>query len=267
MKRLVNLLLFLSIISVFSPALAALKVSEHLIYGYPGTTGTILYRKGYVLSHDNAKKVASWVSYHLTDTYLVQNVPRSNDFRPDPDLPKGQRSETKDYKKSGYDLGHLAPAEDMRRDAQTESETFLLSNMSPQVGLGFNRRIWKNLETKVRNWAKKRQNIYVITGPIYSHTKDFGVGIYAAKKYPTIGPNKVAVPSHFYKIVVAVPPKGVTIDAIAFIMPNKDLGSTSIQSYITTIDEVERETGLNFLRGLPDPIERKLEADKAELWE
>jgi endonuclease G len=259
MKKLIKLFLLLSVLSLFSPAYpvpSASVSSEHIIYGYPGTKGTILVRKGYVLDYDSAKKVVTWVSYHLTDKYLVQNVPRSNDFRPDPDLPKGQRSELKDYKKSGYDLGHLAPAEDMRRDAQTESETFLLSNMSPQVGLGFNRRIWKNLETKVRQWAKQRHNIYVLTGPIYAN-----------KDYKTIGPDKVAVPTAFYKIVVSVNTKSASLDAIAFIMPNKDLGAAPIKNYITTIDEVEKETGLNFLNGLPGPIEKPLEAKKAKMWE
>jgi len=229
--------------------------SEHILYGYPGTSGTILYRKGYALAHDNNKKVASWVSYHLTDAYLVQNVHRTDDFRPDPDLPKGKRSEHIDYDKSGYDRGHLAPAEDMRRDKQTESETFLLSNMSPQIGIGFNRGIWKNLEAKVREWAKKRKNIYIMTGPIY-----------AVKNYKTIGPDKVAVPTHFYKIIVSCTPKGENLDAIAFILPNRNLGSPPIKNYITTIDEVEKETGLNFMRDLNTQIQNKIEAKKAEMW-
>lgn len=75
MKRLVNWLLFLAIISLTTPALAAPPASEHILYGYPSTTGTILVRKGYVLDHDNAKKVAIWVSYHLTDAYLVPKSP------------------------------------------------------------------------------------------------------------------------------------------------------------------------------------------------
>lgn len=229
--------------------------SEHIIYGYPSRTGTTLYRKGYVLDHDNNKKVATWVSYHLTDTYLVQNVKRTDDFRPDPDLPKGQRSELIDYDKSGYDRGHLCPAEDMRRDLQTESETFLLSNMAPQVGVGFNRGIWKDLESKVRTWAKERKSIYVIMGPIYE-----------ASNYKTIGPNKVAVPSSFYKIVVSCTPGGKNLDAIAFIIPNKPTSSNMLVKYITTIDEVEKETGLDFLHDLNDLIENKLESNKAKIW-
>ena len=128
---------------------------ENILYGYPSNACAILNRKGYTLCYNSARKVADWTSYHLTDTYLVDNVPRSNDFRPDPDLPEEQRAELSDYKGSGYDRGHLVPAEDMRRDQQTESETFLLSNMSPQVGKGFNQGIWKNLEAKVRNWARE----------------------------------------------------------------------------------------------------------------
>jgi endonuclease G, mitochondrial len=251
MKKPLHLFLCLLTISLLSPALAV--NSEHIIYGLPGTRETILYRKGYVLAHDNKKKVASWVSYHLTDAYLVQAVPRSNDFRPDLDLPKGQRSELVDYRRSGYDRGHLCPAEDMRRERQTESETFLLSNMAPQVGVGFNRGLWMRLESKVRQWAKKRHNIYVITGPIY-----------AEKDYRTIGPDKVAVPTRFYKIIVAR--AGSSIDAIAFIMPNKNLGATPIKNYISTIDEVEKETGLDFLRELTAEVQAKLEARKAEMW-
>jgi endonuclease G, mitochondrial len=255
MKRLVKIIFFLALVSLFPPSLAAPATSEHILYGYPSTTGTILVRKGYVLDHDNAKKVATWVSYHLKDAYLVQNVPRPKNFRPDPDLPKGQRSELVDYSQNSkiYDRGHQAPAEDMRREKQTESETFLLSNMSPQIKK-FNEITWEKLEAKVRDWAKKRKNIYVMTGPIY------------AKTYKTIGPNKVAVPSAYYKIIVSCNTKLTSLDAIAFILPHKDLGATPIENYISTIDEVEKETGLNFLPDLTTQVQNKLEAKKAEMW-
>ncbi len=231
------------------------QYNEHILYGYPSTQGSILIRKGYVLDHDNNKKVATWVSYHLTDKYLVQNVKRSDDFRPDLDLPKSQRSELIDYKNSGYDRGHLCPAEDMRRSQQTESESFLLSNMAPQVGIGFNRGIWKDLESKVRTWAKQRKNIYVITGPIYEN-----------QNYKTIGPNKVAVPTSFYKIIISCAPNGENLDTIAFILPNEEIISADLSRYITTIDEVEKETSLNFLHDLNGQIEAKVEARKADMW-
>lgn len=211
----------------------------------------MLYREGYVACHDNNKKVADWVSYHLTESHLVKNIDRTDDFRPDPDLPCGQRSELADYADSGYDRGHLAPAGDMTRSRRVMSESFLLSNMAPQVGVGFNRGIWKKLEEDVREWAREKKNLYVITGPIYE--SDCG----------TIGHSRVAVPTYFYKIVVSC---GNEIDAIAFILPNEKNPDGRLPEFITTIDEIERLTGLDFLSGLEDCIEGRIEAKKAEMW-
>jgi len=264
-RHILSFLLILFLVSLLSgcatvqrpsrTSFSSQRYGEHILYGYPGTKGTLLYRKGYVLDHDNSKKVASWVSYHLAGSHLVKNVPRSDDFRPDPNLPKGQRSELEDYENSGYDRGHLAPAEDMRRDRETESETFLLSNIAPQVGIGFNRAVWKELESKVRIWAKERRNIYVITGPIYNGLDQ-----------KTIGPNKVAVPSHFYKIVISSTETGQGLDAIAFIIPNKKSPNGILPQFITTIDEIESETGLDFLHELDDTLEENIESKKAEMW-
>ncbi len=230
-------------------------VNEHILFGFPSTEGTVLYRQGYVLCHDNEKKVADWVSYHLTDGYLIKRTGRTDDFRPDPNLPEGQRSELKDYRGSGYDRGHLAPAGDMTRSEEIMSESFLLSNMAPQVGIGFNRGIWRQLESKVRGWAEDRRNLYIITGPIY-----------AEEDYETIGPNNVAVPTHFYKIVVSCTETYEDIDAIAFILPNEKISSSPLEGFITTIDEVEDSTGLDFLHELEDAIENDLESLVAEMW-
>lgn len=229
--------------------------NEHILFGYPGHEKFILYRRGYVLGYNPEKKVADWVSYHFTDAYCVRNIGRTEDFRPDSDLPLGQRAELEDYKGSGYDRGHLAPAADMARDTQTMLESFLLSNMTPQVGVGFNRGIWKKLEEKVRNWVRQRKNIYVFTGPIF-----------ASSNYKTIGPNHVAVPTHFYKIVVCCTEAGENLDAIAFILPNQQNPDNKLPQFITSISEIEKLTGLDFMHELDDDTEVKLETRKARMW-
>ncbi len=231
--------------------------SEHILFGYPGHEKIILYRRGYVLGYNPEKKIADWVSYHFTDIYCVKNVGRTNDFRTDPDLPVGQRAELEDYKGSGYDRGHLAPAADMARDAQTMSESFLLSNMTPQVGVGFNRGIWKKLEEKVRDWVQQRKNMYIFTGPIFSDPKH----------YNTIGSNKVAIPTHFYKIVVSCTETGDNFDAIAFILPNQKNPDDMLPEFITSIDEIEKLTGLDFMAELDLDTQAKLEAKKASMWQ
>ena len=229
--------------------------NEHILFGYPGHEKIILYRKGYVLGYNPDKKVADWVSYHFTDAYYVKNTGRTQDFRPDPDLPPGQRAELVDYKNSGYDRGHLAPAADMARDHQTMSESFLLSNMAPQVGIGFNRGIWKKLEEKVRGWVHQKKNIYVFIGPIYVDSN-----------YRTIGPGRVAVPTHFYKIVVSCTEAGENLDAIAFILPNQKEPDSMLPQFITSIRDIEKRTGLDFMHDLDDDTENTIETKKSTMW-
>jgi len=178
------------------------------------------------------------------------SVDRTDDFRPDPDLQDGLRAELSDYRGSGFDRGHLVPAADMKRSLETMSESFLLSNMAPQKP-GFNRGIWKVLEGKVRALAGEKKNIYVMTGALYL-TGDSD----------SIGDNHVAVPSHFYKILIAGDrnnPAG--LEAVAFIIPNDSFPSDELNSFIVTINKVEEESGLDFLHDLDDSIEGVVESE------
>ena len=170
--------------------------------------------------------------------------PRSNNFRPDPDLPQGERAELKDYRRSGYDRGHMAPAAAMKWDQQAMSESFLLSNVAPQ-GPRFNRGIWRVLEKKVRDWTTQRGELYVVTGPIYVWNET-----------ETIGPDQVSIPTHFYKVIF----DPVRIEAIAFILPNQKLNSDDLPTFIVSVDQVEAETGLDFFSEIEDNVEDLVEA-------
>lgn len=226
---------------------------EYSKLGVPGRQGEILCRKGYLLAHSPENKTPFWVIEHLTAEKAASDlVPRYNRFKPDPDLKKGERAELADYKGSGYDRGHMAPAADMKWDQQAMVECFYLSNMVPQVGKGMNQGIWKDLEEYVRRWAIDRSEVYIFTGPVY----EGGVE-------KTIGTNKVAVPSHLYKIIYD-PYKA---EAIAFIMPNEKLDSKDMPNYIATIRDVESKTGLDFLSNLDREVQDVIENRKAErLW-
>ena len=225
---------------------------EYSKLGIPGQQGELLCRKGYLLSHSPENKTPFWVIEHLTAEKASGTLPRYNKFKPDPDLKKGERAELADYKGSGYDKGHMAPSADMRWDEQAMVECFYLSNMVPQVGKGMNQGIWKNLEEYVRKWAIDRSELYIFTGPIY----EGGIKV-------TIGKNKVAVPSHLYKIVYD-PYKE---EAIAFIMPNEKLDSEDMPNYIVTIREIEEKTGLDFLSNMEKNVQDNIENKKAlGLW-
>lgn len=225
---------------------------EYVKLGVPGTEGTPLCRKGYALSHDPDTKTPYWVAEHLTREKVVTAMVRKNDFRADPDLEEGERAELSDYIKSGYDRGHMAPAGDMRWDEQAMSESFLLSNMSPQVGIGFNRGIWKDLEEDIRNWAKERGELYIYTGPIYEGD------------IKRIGKDKVGVPAYFYKIVY----DPIRVEAIVFILPNEKLKASDLPKYIATVQDVEQKTKLKFFSELNSRIHNIIESEKADaLWQ
>lgn len=225
---------------------------EYTKYGEPGKDGTLLCRKGYLLAHDSDRKTPIWVAEYLTSEKASATLARVNNFRPDPDLARGERAELSDYKGSGYDRGHMAPSANMKWDKQAMSESFYLSNIVPQTGKGMNQGIWKDLEEKVRRWAISRDQIFIYTGPIY------------AEVIPdAIGKNDVAVPTHLYKIIY----DPVRVEAIAFIMPNMELNSSDMPNYIVTIREVEEKTGLNFLSKLKPNIADVVEMTKAEgIW-
>lgn len=216
-------------------------------------------REGYVLAQDARLKIPLWVQYELTRADLGSSVSRSEDFRVDTSIPKGARAEMADYLNSGFDRGHMAPAEDMSRTASTMSESFLLSNMAPQVGVGFNRGLWKNLEAAIRGWVQQRGRLTVITGPVFVSTSN-------RVEYVTIGKSQVAVPTHFFKIVVDTD-NARGVEVLAFLMPNRDLEGKEMRSFLTSIEEIENLTGLDFLSALPREVQRKVESAKAtEVW-
>lgn len=224
---------------------------DQVKYGAPGQSGTLLCRQGYLLAYNPAHKTADWVGYHLTREKVHGSVPRSNDFRPDPEFPAGQRSELADYRKSGYDRGHMAPAAAMRWSTTAMSESFLLSNMAPQVGIGMNRGIWKLLEEKIRHWVDSRGDLYIVTG-----------NIYATPNPQTIGPNHVAVPTACYKVIF----DPARMDAIAFIIPNRKEKNSDLPKFVTSVQQVEKATGLNFLSGIDPTVTAPIKSRTDPIW-
>lgn len=247
-----SVLILSFLISNISVARPIEDCKEYSKLGLPGQQGELLCRKGHLLAHNPQNKTPFWVIEHLTAEKAASDlVPRYNRFLPDPDLKKGERAELADYKGSGYDRGHMAPAADMHWDKQAMVECFYLSNMVPQVGKGMNQGIWKDLEEYVRKWAIERGEVYVFTGPIYDRV------------FKRIGKNMVAVPSQLYKIIYD-PYKA---EAIAFIMPNEKLNSKDMPNYIVTIRDIESKTGLDFLSNLDQQVQVLIETKKAEgLW-
>lgn len=172
---------------------------------------------------------------------LTGQSERGNNFRPDPSVPSGS-AQLSDYNKSGYVRGHLCPAGDMTFNSEAMSETFYLSNMSPQVP-AFNRGIWKSLETLVREWAEEDDSIFIVTRGILSESKG------------SIGINRVTVPSRYYKVIYDLTGEK---KMIAFILPNEK-GVKQLSEFMVTVDSVQKITGIDFFPCLPDTLRNRLE--------
>jgi endonuclease G len=212
-----------------------------------------------VIGHDSRLKIPLWVQYELGRGDLTGTATRRDDFRADASIAYRYRSELDDYENSGFDRGHMAPAGDMSRSGKVMSESFLLSNMAPQVGDGFNSGIWRSLERAVRGWVQQRGRLTIITGPIFE-VRDNAV------TYRVIGQNNVAVPSHFYKIIVDNNDPN-NVQALAFMMPNRALTGDHYREYLTTIERIERATGLDFLSSLPAAVQHTVESNQAQdVW-
>ena len=203
----------------------------------------IIYHTGFTLSYNETHEQASWVAYELTASELIKKVNRSNNFKKDPKV-KTVSALPSDYLRSGYDRGHLAPAADLSWSPTTMQESFYMSNMSPQKP-GFNRGIWKKLESYVRQWAYENKSIYVVTGGILSSVKT------------SIGESNVGIPLYYYKVILDYTQP--EIKGIGFILPNSS-SSKPLQNFAVSIDEVERRTGIDFFYNLPDIDEQKIES-------
>ncbi|WP_370634117.1 DNA/RNA non-specific endonuclease [Bacteroides sp. K03] len=212
--------------------------------------GQIIRHTGYTVSYNENLRLPNWVAYELTHQETQGNAQRTDRFIADPQV-KGVIATNADYTRSGYDKGHMAPAADMKWSVTAMKESFYFSNMCPQHP-ELNRRKWKDLEEKIRDWAIADSAIIIICGPIVEDS---------AQK---IGKNRVVVPQKFFKVILS--PFVDNPRAIGFLFDN-ERSVEPLGTYVVSVDSIETLTGMDFFAPLPDELEDSIEA-KADirLW-
>ncbi|KAJ3336904.1 nuclease [Kappamyces sp. JEL0680] len=219
-------------------------------YGLPQSKGEVLRKSAYLLDYNRASRNAYWVGEVLqaSATEDHEKVERSKShFKEDTAIDGRWRSRLGDYAHSGYDRGHLVPAADAESQHDM-NETFLVSNMSPQVAVGFNRGYWAQLERFCRSLKKEFDQVQIYTGPLFLPKKDA-----AGKSYITIevlgDPPNTHVPTHFYKVILAQ--KGGLRYVAAFVLPNAAISATTpLSEFLVPLDAVERSSGIEFFPAL-----------------
>jgi endonuclease G, mitochondrial len=206
----------------------------------------------FFLSYNENMEQAQWVAYYLTSTQFSVKRERGDNFRVDPQIITGS-SHPDDFRYSGYDRGHLAPAMDFSFSEQAMRKSFYMSNISPQLP-GFNRGIWKKLENQTRSWAMEYKALLIITGPLFK----------MGESSKRIGKNEVAVPDYFFKIIFDIHPPEYKI--ITFLLKNEK-SDVPLLEYAISVDSLEQFSGFNFFPLLPDSLENRLENnEKFEIW-
>lgn len=224
------------------------KLEIPVTQGLPERT---IVREGYTLSYNPQRLIPNWVAYELTSLETQGDEPRGEHFKKDPEI-SGLQAETSDYRNSGWDKGHMAPAADMKWSERAMDDCFYLTNICPQDHK-LNTGTWKKLEERCREYARYFGHIYIVCGPIVENNR-----------YGTIGDNGVMVPDGFFKVILA--PYYGEYKGVGFLFENRK-GGKKIVEHAATIDEVERVTGIDFFPSLPDDVEDVVEAEiEKSVW-
>ena len=114
---------------------------------------------------------------------------------------------------------------------------------------GFKRGIWQRLSSRERGWARKRGKLLVLSGPVFA--------VNVAKR--AVG---LSAPTHYFKILFDPNRR----ETLSFLIPNKALNAGSLGAFRSSIDRIESVTGIDFLAGLDDKLENRLEAQISTMW-
>ncbi|MDI1480251.1 DNA/RNA non-specific endonuclease [Polyangium sp. y55x31] len=240
--------------------------SVHLALGIPTdddpSDDHLMRKPQYALSYNADQNVANWVSWQIDASWFGDAPRHKGKFMTDPELPSGiYRVTHDDYTGSGYDRGHMVRSEERTRSPEDNKVTFLMTNILPQYH-DLNAGPWLRLEEHCENLGRKQgKQLFVMAGGILKRGK---------KATKTIGKG-VAVPDTFFKIVVVLDPREGPGDVtestpvIAVLMPNKEgIMDEGWEKYRTTVDEIERRTGYDFLTAVDEDVQAEIEAKKGD---
>jgi len=231
--------------------------SDSHMYARPDTTADLLFVRtapslvnrdieyaGFRVGFNPVMHVPNYVAWELTADRTDGPCSRKGvSFQADPAV-DGCPTPA-DYRRSGYDRGHMAPAADMKWDSTAMAQCHYLTNIAPQAQQ-LNTGAWNRLENLCRKWARRYGRVIIVAGPILTD-----------RISRHIGSTQVAVPDRYYKVVMAPdarPPMG-----IGFIMPNAYVEG-GVQQTAMSIDQVEAVTGMDFFSALTDSLEADVES-------
>jgi len=247
--------------------------NSNLLLGNPsGATTSVTVAENYLIdmhyyteSYSMSKGRPNWVSWHLDATNITGAVPRNDNFASYSDLPNGwYQAQNTSYKGSGFDRGHNCPSGDRTSSTDANLATFLMTNMIPQAPYN-NQKTWSAFESYIRTQVLSGNEAYIIMGSYGSG----GIGSASTAVVTTINDGKINVPANVWKVVVIMAKGDNDISriasgtrVIAINTPNVNSISADWKQYITTVRDIEAQTGYNLLSNLPQAVQDAVEKVK-----
>jgi endonuclease G, mitochondrial len=239
---------------------SAPRPRPELTFGTP--SDDFIARHGYIIGRST--HYTPWVIEHLTSASFANRALRTDfDFYSDDDQPAECRWTNRDYLASGFDRGHLAAADNQTHSAMAMRDSFCLTNTMPQTP-ELNRGAWRMLEEHVgRLAAESGVEVWVATGPAWLPDEEGRV------KFQTVGSHAIWAPTHCWKAAFVKRPvarghgqgPSEKFELSAWLLPNTNV-PPAFDKCRVSVDEIERVTGLDLWAGLPDELERELEASE-----
>ncbi len=202
-------------------------------------------KESYVMLYDTDTKNDKWV-YEILNKSTVPFHYKKQTFKKDETIDNDKQAldSMNGFKDKDYDRGHLAAAANHMWCQEAYKDTYLISNMTPQVS-NINNGIWKTLENYCRNLIDKVRNVHVYTGPLYQNNDE---GSTMKGK---------AVPTHYFKIVIMEDENGKA-KVECYIVENKKKESKKtnnptkkrepiyLRDYSVNLNKIETMSGLTF---------------------
>ena len=226
------------------------------------TNNYLMIKPQYVLSYNNSRGCANWVSWHLSSAWKG-TATRCDCFSADAALPTTfYNASTSNYTYTGFDRGHMCPSDDRDVSATDNAATFLMSNIVPQAPNN-NQVTWAALETYCRNLAVAGNELYIISG-----VRGIGGTGSNGGVTNTIANGSITVPNRVWKVIVVLPVGSADVSrvssstrVIAVDMPNNQTVTNQTWGfYRTTVDAIESATGYDFLSNVPSTVQSIIEA-------
>lgn len=224
--------------------------------------------RNYSYLYDKTYYASLWVAYPLAKSHTTGTASTANwRFNPSTNIPHesqvgvtGTQSYPTHYGADGYAKGHQCPNADRKSDGDMNTQTYYVTNQTPQIQNGFNSGVWSQLEGAVRTLTESADTVYVITGPCYQ--KRGGNETITYLHSETVTPASLPIPNYYWKVLLKVKRNGDSItsaSAIGFWFEHRSYSSDNYTNYAVSVDTIEQYTGFDLFANLPDSIEAAAE--------